>query len=142
VLAVAFGGGEVTVDNGIATFVPPPAGLNEFAFVYEIVDGPIIDRYLLYRGSPALGGEVNFQRGEMTGYEIEVTHLNTVDGVWRLLSNDPALLGDDGGIDDFAALLGMPENYEDRGVPVAQTVGGPGEEAPPEAPQPESGGQA
>lgn len=92
-LAVAFGGGEVVVEGDVATYTPPPTGLTELAFVYEVIDGDIIDRYLMYRGSPSLGGEINFQRGEMTGYEIEVTHLNTADGIWRLVSNDPALLG-------------------------------------------------
>jgi len=91
-LRVAFGGGTTTVATGVATYTPPAVGLADLAFVYEVIDGAIIDRYLLYRGNPSLTGEINFQKAEMTGYEIEITHLNSTDGVWKLLSNDPAML--------------------------------------------------
>lgn len=94
-LKLAFGGGEVTAAGvGAVKYTPPPAGLNEAAFVYEVQDGAITDRYLMYRGNPALSGDVSFTKGEMTGYEIEVTHLDSTDGVWELLTNDPNVVAD------------------------------------------------
>lgn len=90
-LKVAFGGGTVTAltpGPGVK-YTPPPAGLAEAAFVYEVIDGTITDRYLMYRGNPALTGDVSFTKSDMTGYQIEVTHLGTIDGVWALLTNDP-----------------------------------------------------
>lgn len=92
-LQLAFGGGTIEAGTGDGDFLysPPSVGLAEAAFIFEVIDGTVIDRYLLYRGTPALTGEINFQKAEMTGYEIEVTHLDSVDGVWQLLSNDPAV---------------------------------------------------
>jgi len=96
-LKLAFGGGTVEAGTGIPpgiVYTPPPAGLSEAAFVYEVVDGTITDRYLMYRGNPALSGDISFTKGDMTGYQIEVTHLDTSDGVWTLLSNDPNIVPD------------------------------------------------
>lgn len=114
-LKLAFGGGEVVAGTAAGDFIytPPSMGLSEAAFVYEVIDDDIVDRYLLYRGNPALTGEINFQKGEMTGYEIEVTHLNSADGVWKLISNDPAL-------DPAATVMAMssavPEPGADEGA--------------------------
>jgi hypothetical protein len=94
-LALAFGGGTLEA-VGVTTdyiYTPPPAGLYERAFVYEVIDGDITDRWCMFRGTPALSGDIQFTKSEMTGYEIEVTHLGTVDGTWQLISNDPALAG-------------------------------------------------
>jgi len=94
-LKLAFGGGEVTSSGvGVVKYTPPPAGLAERAFVYEVIDGPITDRWLMYKGNPALTGDISFVKSDMTGYEIEITHLDTTDGVWSLLTNDPNVVAD------------------------------------------------
>lgn len=95
-LKLAFGGGTVALSGAgpDVIFTPPPAGVDERMFVLEVVDGDVIDRYLLHRGVPSLSGEVNFQRGELTGYEMEVTHLESDDGVWQLITNDAAVVVD------------------------------------------------
>ena len=90
-LKLAFGGGDVATALGVTTYTPPTLGLTEAAFVLEVIDGTIVDRYLLYRGNPALSGDITFAKSDPTGYEIEVTHLDSVDGVWKLLTNDPAM---------------------------------------------------
>jgi hypothetical protein len=95
-LKLAFGGGTVTLSGAgpAKLYTPPPAGLDERAFVYEIIDGTTIDRYLLYRGVPALGGEVSFNKDAVSGFEIEITHLESADGTWKLITNDANVVVD------------------------------------------------
>lgn len=97
-LKLAFGGGTVAL-SGLGpdrVYTPPPVGIDERAFVLEVQDGTIIDRYLFYRGVPSLSGEVNFQREELTGFEIEVTLLtDETEGVpFKLITNDAAVPAD------------------------------------------------
>lgn len=89
-LKLAFGGGTVTLVAAGPTrmYSPPAVGLQEQAFVFEVVDGTIIDRWLIYRGQPALTGDVQFTKSNPTGFEIEVTVLDSVAGRWDLLTND------------------------------------------------------
>jgi hypothetical protein len=111
-LAIAFGGGTISGTAPDHIYTPPPAGLYERAFLYEVVDGSIIDRWCMFRGTPALSGDIQFTKSEMTGYEIEVTHLGTTAGTWQLISNDPALttmpVGFDVEEDEFSAATGVP----------------------------------
>ena len=94
-LKLAWGGGTVT---GTTTriFTPPAtATVNEGAFVFEIVDGAIIDRYLITRASISLNGDVAFAKDGVTGYEIGLTFLQPASGSpWKLLSNDTAITAD------------------------------------------------
>lgn len=93
-LKLAWGGGTVT---GTTTriYTPPatPTLLN--AFVIEVNDGPIIDRYLLPRASASLAGPIPIAKDGVTGYEIELTYLQPATGsIWTLLTNDTAVLAD------------------------------------------------
>lgn len=92
-LKLAFGGGTVTAGTAGDTVYTPPleASLIEQAFVFEIIDGPIIDRYCLYRGSPSLAGDISFAKDAVTGYELEIKFLETAAGAWKLITNDPAV---------------------------------------------------
>lgn len=96
-LQLAFGGGTVTTTgtapNEVHTFTPPGDDNTVFerAFVLEVVDGTLKDRFLLYRGQPNLNGAVPFKRDEASGFEIEINHLRSADGTWKLESNDAAV---------------------------------------------------
>ena len=94
-LKLAWGGGTVT---GTTTrlFTPPAtATVNEGAFVFQIEDGTIIDRYVIPRASVTLAGDVQFAEDAVTGYEIELTFLQPASGSpWTLLSNDTAITAD------------------------------------------------
>jgi hypothetical protein len=94
-LKLAWGGGTVT---GTTTkiFTPPAvATVSEGAFVFEIVDGTVKDRYLIPRASISLAGEVSFAKDAVTGYEIELTFLQPATGsAWTLLTNDAKVPAD------------------------------------------------
>jgi len=94
-LKLAWGGGTVT-GTTTRVFTPPATPvLVENAFVFEIVDGTLIDRYLLPRATVSLNGDVAFAKDEVTGYEIELTYLQPASGsLWTLLTNDTAVLAD------------------------------------------------
>lgn len=96
-LKLAFGGGTIVVgtDLGDRIFTPPAAsGDDDKAFVFEVIDGDIIDRYLCYKGSPTLNGDVSFTKSDVTGYEMEIEVLDSGAGTWQLLSNDPNVVVD------------------------------------------------
>lgn len=88
-IKLAFGGGTITTTTGVTIYKPPPAGINEVALVVEVIDGAITDRWCFYRGNPALNGDVQFTKSDMTGFPIEVTFLNTAAGLFELITNDP-----------------------------------------------------
>jgi hypothetical protein len=94
-LKLAWGGGTVT-GTTTRVFTPPASpSVNEGAFVFEIVDGAIIDRYCIARASIALAGDVEFLKDKITQYELELTYLQPATGsAWTLLSNDPAIVAD------------------------------------------------
>ena len=97
-LKLAFGGGTVTAGTGTGQVIyrpPLEANLVEQAFVFEILDGPIIDRYCLYRGSPSLADDISFAKDSVTGYPLEVKFLDTAAGAWQLITNDPAVEADE-----------------------------------------------
>jgi len=91
-LKFAFGGGSVTGTPPNMIYKPPAAGIAEVALVLEVVDGAITDRWCFYRGQPALNGDVQFTKSDMTGFPMEVTFLNTTAGLFELLSNDTKLV--------------------------------------------------
>lgn len=95
-LKLAFGGGTVVAGTGDdVIYTPPSESTNDDkAFVFEVIDGDIIDRYLCYAGSPTLSGDVQFTKGDVTGYELEVVVLDTEDGPWQLITNDPNIEAD------------------------------------------------
>jgi hypothetical protein len=96
-IRLAFGGGDI-VESGTPpaetyTYTPPALGVvDERAFVFQITDGLIIDRYRLYRGLPILASEIEFKRGAATAFELEVAHMESASGdVWDLVTNDDAM---------------------------------------------------
>ncbi len=96
-LQLAFGGGTTTTTgvapNEVFTYTPPVDDNTVFerAFVLEVTDGTIKDRFALYRGQPNLSGAIPFKRDEASGFEIEITHLRSTDGTWKLISSDAAV---------------------------------------------------
>lgn len=94
-LKLAWGGGTVVVGTPVTDriFTPPAsATVNEGAFVFEIVDGLIIDRYAIARASISLDGDVAFDKADVTGFEIGLTFLQPAAGSsWKLITNDAAV---------------------------------------------------
>lgn len=94
-LKLAFGGGTVTGTTTRVYTPPSTATVNEGAFIFEIEDGAIKDRYLIQRASIAIGGEVMFNKDAVTGYPIEITYLQPASGsAWSLLSSDDNITAD------------------------------------------------
>lgn len=88
-LKLAFGGGTIVVAGTSQMFTPPALGaVDERAFMFEVTDGIITDRYLLERGLASMSGEVNFRKDEATAYNLTVLALAGATGTWRLLTND------------------------------------------------------
>ena len=94
-LKLAFGGGTVT-GTTTRVFTPPATPtVNEGAFIMEVIDGAITDRYVIARASFALAGDVDVAKDGVTGYEIEMTWLQPASGnAWQLLSSDTAMTAD------------------------------------------------
>jgi hypothetical protein len=95
-LKMAWGGGTVT-GTTTRVFTPPAVPtVNEGAFVFEIVDGAIIDRHLIERASILLNGEVSFAKNTVTGFPIQLTYLAPAGGgsPWKLLTNDDNVTAD------------------------------------------------
>lgn len=95
-LKLAYGGGTITAGTGDDVIFTPPAAVtdDDKAFVFEVQDGAVIDRFLIYRGSPTLSGDVVFNKSDVTGFELEVVVLDTEDGPWKLITNDPNVEAD------------------------------------------------
>jgi hypothetical protein len=94
-LKLAWGGGTVTGTTTRVYTPPAVATVNEGAFVFEIVDGAIKDRYLIPRASISLAGDVSFAKDAVTGFEIELTFLQPATGsAWTLLTNDTKVTAD------------------------------------------------
>lgn len=93
-LKLAFGGGTVALVSGTSTYTPPNGGTSyERAFVFEVDDGAVIDRWLCYRGVATLSGDVAFKKDEAAVFDVEVGVLADATGnTWQLLSNDAALI--------------------------------------------------
>lgn len=89
-LKLAWGGGTVTTTTGGTKFTPPAtATVNEGAFVFEIEDGSIKDRWYIPRASISLGGDVSFSKDGVTGYPITITYLQPASGSpWELFTNN------------------------------------------------------
>lgn len=117
-LALAFGGGtlEAGTGDGEWIYTPPPVGLPEAAFILDVEDGAIRDRWVAYRGNPSLGGEVNFVKSDPTTFEIEVTLLDANPARWQLISNDPNV-----DVAEGAALFAAPASTE---APASSTSSG------------------
>lgn len=94
-LALALGGGEFTDLGGGDTMYTPPeqAFIDEHAFGLEVVDGDIIDRYLLDRGMVTNVDEIVFRKDELIRFACTIDALAPTTGndPWQLISNDPAL---------------------------------------------------
>jgi len=96
-LKLAFGGGTVVAlaAPGDFKYTPPAptAGLYEKAVGLEVVDGSIIDRYVLRRGFVSDVGAIAFKKDEITRFPLTVKPMEPAAGdVWLLAaSNDPAL---------------------------------------------------
>jgi hypothetical protein len=95
VLKRAFGGGTVTaLGGGLYKFTPPSAGsVDEMAYGIEVVDGTIIDRYVLRRGMVSDTGEIVFAKDDATKFPLTIRSLEPSAGTsWELVaSNDAAL---------------------------------------------------
>lgn len=94
-LKLAFGGGTIAA-SGTSTLYSPPAltAVDERAFMFEVTDGAITDRWLLERGLASLSGDVAFKKDEATAYELTVVALTGATGTWRLMTNDPSVIVD------------------------------------------------
>lgn len=92
-LRQAFGGGTVVAGTGDDVIYTPPSSAAQFerAYVFEVIDGDIIDRYLCQRGTPTLNGDVPFTKADITQFEIQVTVLDSAGDSWSLITNDPAV---------------------------------------------------
>lgn len=94
ILKLAFGGGSVTaLGGGDYRYSPPtPGTVDERAFGIEVVDGSIIDRYVMQRGMVKDLGDVSFKRDEATMFELTIATLSPSSGdVWQVISNDSAM---------------------------------------------------
>jgi hypothetical protein len=89
-LELAFGGGVVAVASLTSTYSPPTsATVYERAYVFQVNDGTIVDRWLLYRGFPTISGDITFKTDEAAAYSMEIRTLPDTAGLtWKLLSSD------------------------------------------------------
>jgi hypothetical protein len=95
-LREAWGGGTVIAgtDDGVRIFSPPSVPtINEGAYIFDVIDGLIIDRYYIERASSSLDGEVPFAKDGVTSYTIGLTYLAPASGgsPWKLITNDAAV---------------------------------------------------
>lgn len=94
-IELAFGGGEWTFVTGTTWRYEPPESedIDERMFGLEIVDGDIIDRYVIERGIVSEIGEIPVNRDGAKQYELTISALGTTDGTppWHMISNDPAI---------------------------------------------------
>jgi hypothetical protein len=93
-LLLAMGGGTVVVASGVSTYTPPSTSDTfERAFVFEITDGTIIDRWCLYRGTPSISGDIVSKKDQAVLFEVDVKALADSSGnTWKLVSNDANLV--------------------------------------------------
>lgn len=121
-LRLAFGGGSIVAGeaDGQWIYTPPAVGLSEVAFILDVEDGTIMDRWIAYRANPALGGEVNFSKADPTTFELEVTLLDASPARWQLVGNDPNVTVDANGggaygAEDTGGLPTTPEESDQMG---------------------------
>ncbi len=93
-MLLAFGGGTVVVAAGVSTYTPPAGSATyERAFVLEVRDGLLADRWTMYRGFPSVSGDIAFKKDEATTFDMEIGALaDSVANVWKLVSNDVTAL--------------------------------------------------
>ncbi len=93
-LKLAFGGGTVTDDLTVATYVPPsPEVLDERMLVLEWQDGTRIYRLVIPKGMVQEGVETSLTRSDNS--ELPITFAAASDGtnpVFSLLTNDAAFI--------------------------------------------------
>lgn len=93
-LKLAMGGGTITsLGGGDFKFEPPTGGVDFHAFGLETVDGTIIDRWLLDRGSVVNLGAVPMNKSNAEQFPITVRALAAIGAgtPWRIITNDPAM---------------------------------------------------
>jgi len=93
-LKLAMGGGTITaLGAGDYRYDPPAPGyVDEMALGLEVVDGSIIDRYILDRAMVTTLAAIPFKKDDAVKFTINVKALEANAGQpWRLISNDPAL---------------------------------------------------
>lgn len=95
-LKLAFGGGTIATAGTGTKYTPPAAHeVDERAFMFEITDGDVADRYCIKRGLAALSGDVAFVKDTAASYQMTVTALTASDGsTYTMLTNDPAVEAD------------------------------------------------
>lgn len=92
-LKTAFGGGTIeTLSAGHYQYHPPAVSdVDEFAIAVEVVDGSIIERWIMKRGKVSDVGEIPFKKDEAIAFELTVSMLGVSSGdTWTILSNDTA----------------------------------------------------
>ena len=86
-----FYGGDTTVTAGVArsAVANNPVG-TERAFVFEFVDGDVVDRFVIPKGDITDRGDLKRSADDATMYELTITVLGTTaDDLGYKLSNDP-----------------------------------------------------
>jgi hypothetical protein len=94
--ALAFGGGEWTVDGDVAIYTPPADtdAIAEYQLAIDFADGDKKGRLVVFRGNVADSVETTLTRGGASLLPITFTGL-TPDGEdrsWRYSTNDPELV--------------------------------------------------
>ncbi len=86
----AFGGGDVDVTGGVATYSPPsPEELGEQAMVLECQDGEKQFRIYVPKGTPNELGDVTFARSDSAVLQSTFTALPTgEEDPWQLITDD------------------------------------------------------
>lgn len=95
-LKLAFGGGTITdLGNDEYKYEPPATSDVDYrAFGLEVVDGAIIDRYVLERGLVTNIAAVPFRNDELVKFDLTVRAAaapGADDLPWFLISNDTAM---------------------------------------------------
>lgn len=93
-LKLSFGGGTiVALGGGDYRFTPPaPAFIDERMCGLEIVDGTVIDRFILRRGFVSTTDTIPFKQDEAVKFALTITGMEPSAGErWELISNDPAM---------------------------------------------------
>lgn len=95
-LKLAFGGGTITTAGSSRLYTPPAAGvLDERAFVFEVTDGTVIDRFMLTRGIATLDGDIVYRKDEAVQYSFTIGGLATgTESPWTHLTNNADILAD------------------------------------------------
>lgn len=95
-LKLAFGGGTIVAAGTGTKFTPPAASaVDERAFMLEVTDGAVVDRYCIARGLASMTGEVTFTKDEASAFTLSVKALTAADGsTYTRLTNDANVTAD------------------------------------------------